>query len=638
MTDFWSFLLQTLTAAGAAALVLAVKALFRDKLSPRWQFAVWGVLALAILLPAGGGGRYVLLNWPLLVETLKTLLTGDCTITRVGLPIPLPALALPTRWDGWLFLLYWVGCILLLGKYLLSYLHLRSALRKGVPAGAEMTARLAGTAEKYGLPTCRAVEVEGLSSAFLCGLLSPVLALPAGEEVDEKVLLHELLHLKYHDTAWGVLICLLRCLHWCDLLLWYGADRAGNDLEALCDQRVLERLEGEARRDYGRILLGMAAGKYARSPGTSNLSGGGENIRRRIEAIARFKRYPAGMGLVSVCLLVSLAVPVAAGNFSDSFPDLPGSGKISQTAALAAGRTVTCTSAAGAFDTYAKAVLTQNAAYRAACTPVGELEGLTDRVGEEGLPWLPALAAPIATWNGYQVYNVCPAGEEAYEGLLVVELERGPEDVLWDGVTAHRWIACQPLRAEREGVRWVIRPLGEFTVQQRDERVCGDLSLPALVYEGASGDLTFRMHHQTVSSVPSSTDNSSGPFWDTGSFDATPKPGGAFTCTSYSWVTATLADGAEGPSSLGLSIAPWEDLSKPRPQLLMLESGSWNDSRAGAIHRDPAKDWSDPVHLLLSFGGDADSSLPPEAYAADVYLEGEKTAELTLLPLEGGPQ
>lgn len=53
MTDFWSFLLQTLTASGVAVLLLCVKALFRDKLSPRWQFGVWGILALILLLPAG---------------------------------------------------------------------------------------------------------------------------------------------------------------------------------------------------------------------------------------------------------------------------------------------------------------------------------------------------------------------------------------------------------------------------------------------------------------------------------------------------------------------------------------------------------------------------------------------------------
>ena len=50
MTDIWSFLLQTLTASGVAALLLIVKAMFRDKLSPRWQFAIWGVLAAVLLL------------------------------------------------------------------------------------------------------------------------------------------------------------------------------------------------------------------------------------------------------------------------------------------------------------------------------------------------------------------------------------------------------------------------------------------------------------------------------------------------------------------------------------------------------------------------------------------------------------
>ena len=70
-------------------------------------------------------------------------------------------------------------------------------------------------------------------------------------------------------------MCLFRCVHWCNPLLWYAFDQVQNDLEALCDQRVLERLEGEDRRDYGRILLSMADEKYARAPGTSSKRSGG---------------------------------------------------------------------------------------------------------------------------------------------------------------------------------------------------------------------------------------------------------------------------------------------------------------------------------------------------------------------------
>ena len=75
MTDFWSFLLQTLTASGVGALLLCVKAMFRDKLSPRWQFAVWSVLGLVLAFPAGLGGRHALVNWAMLLEAAKSLLT-----------------------------------------------------------------------------------------------------------------------------------------------------------------------------------------------------------------------------------------------------------------------------------------------------------------------------------------------------------------------------------------------------------------------------------------------------------------------------------------------------------------------------------------------------------------------------------
>ena len=52
MGNIWSFLLQTLTASGVAVLLLAVKTLFRDKLPPRWQFAIWGILGIILLVVA----------------------------------------------------------------------------------------------------------------------------------------------------------------------------------------------------------------------------------------------------------------------------------------------------------------------------------------------------------------------------------------------------------------------------------------------------------------------------------------------------------------------------------------------------------------------------------------------------------
>ena len=431
MGDFWAFLLQTLTASGAAVLLLIVKAMFRDKLSPRWQFAVWSILALVLLIPAGLWGRYALLNWPMWVEALKTLFTGSYTLTRVIAPIPLPSLAVPATVFDWLYLIYVLGVLFLLGRYLFSYIRLRLVLKTGRPVSPETAGRIQSAAEGYHLPACRGVEVEGLGSAFVCGIFSPVLALPAGKTVDDKVLLHELLHLKYRDVVWGILICVLRCVHWCNPLLWYCANEAGNDLESLCDQRVLERLEGEDRREYGQILLSMANERYARTPGTSSASNGGKNIRRRIQAIVRFKRYPAGMALVSVCAALMLAAPLVFGSRAVSVYNEGGrlSGRADIDLSLASARTTWCTTMAGALDAYGKSLLVQSGAYRAMCAPMeqqSEIARIMRDRQEEGLwpTWDTGLPIEPDRSEGYYIQSGArrvgrlpgPSGGEAQRG------------------------------------------------------------------------------------------------------------------------------------------------------------------------------------------------------------------------------
>ncbi len=642
MTDIWSFLLQTLTGSGVAALLLVLKAMFRDKLSPRWQFAVWGVLAMVLLLPAGFQGRYVLVNWPFLVELCRSFFIGEYgALARVTVPVPLPVLEAPRTLGEWLFVLYGVGVGALLFWYVLSYVRLRLALRQGCPAE---DSRVRTVAEVYRLPVCPAVEVEGLTSAFICGVCKPVLALPAGRETEDKVILHELLHLKYHDAAWGLLICLFRCLHWCNPLLWYCAGRAGNDLESLCDQRVLERLEGEDRRDYGRILLDMANARYARVPGTSSVANGGKNIRRRIEAIARFKRYPAGMGLVSVCVLLVLAAPMAAGEKAPVF----NRGMAGFAAAdLAYARTVRCTTYAGAFDTYAKAVLRQRADYRAMCAPFSEQNQLA-----EGY-----LTAPVWTWEemglddeklpngidpsrGYQIYNLAQVGKNAYEGLLAMTLHDIPEGMEWDGTAATQWMVVQPLRAEKEEDRWVVIPQGEFTAMQGDVRIGGNLGLPAWEYTATAGDFTLRMRWQTTSQV----DSYGEPNWfSQSSFGTTPIPDGKFT----SWFDQILlADYHGAPEdrdkyhSMGVASMPmWGE--EERPELHYPGPvGSSGSSSNGEDWGSRSLDWEhyEENEIFLSGGGSSREGFIelPSAYAADLYLNEEKVAELTLRPVKGG--
>ena len=392
MGIIWEFLYQTLTVSIVAAALLLIKRLLRDKLSPRWQYGVWTVLALRALLPASTA-RGVVPPLALWVETLKSAVELGLGSAYSGAFEPirlrhvLPWIdAAPASATDWLFIAYAAGVLLTLAWYALRYARLRSLLRRGSAAGAEAQAAVAAAAGKYGLQPCPAVAVPGLKTAFVCGVFRPVLAVPAEGAPDEKVILHELLHLKHRDALQNVFWCFLRALHWCDPFMQYVFDRVGNDMESLCDQRVLERLEGEERREYGGILLEMASRAYARAPGTSSISNGAKNIARRIEAIARFKLYPRGMALIAACTAVTLCAALltgAAADHSDRRLQAPrNEGEL--VAALSASRLNRCTTLAGALDTYAKALLCGRGVYFAMSTPLSEQERWFQEMREYG--------------------------------------------------------------------------------------------------------------------------------------------------------------------------------------------------------------------------------------------------------------
>lgn len=476
MGNIWEFLLQTLTVSLVAAVLLIVKYLLADKLSPRWQYGVWGLLALRALIPAGMT-RQVLLPLPAWVDMWKTAAerglgsayASPWSSLDAGSVLPLPSGA-PRSLTDWLFLVYVLGVLGWLLWKAAAYARLRLVLRRGTPASAEVSARLAAVCEKYGLRSCRAVEVEGLPTAFVCGVIRPVLALPRGG-ADDKVLLHELLHLKYFDAAQGIFWCLIRALHWCDPFMHYVLDRVGNDLESLCDQRVLERLEGEERREYGGILLGMANAKYARAPGTSSISNGGKNISRRIAAIVRFKLYPRGMALASVCIVLVLAAPLLLGSAGTDIGHMYPNELDGLDRSLAAARTTRCRTPAAALDTYAKGLIYDNGVFLAAASPFekhGELyEGMRASRAEGWVAYhyesVPEKYA-IDSGSGYLINNlVCSEGVCEAELILTVNYVADLENGGWlkdaDGDTL-TGLYVVPVRAwEAEG--WVVEETGE---------------------------------------------------------------------------------------------------------------------------------------------------------------------------------
>jgi len=640
MFDIWAFLLQTLTASGAALVLLVVKRLFRDKLPPKWQFAVWGILALVLLCPSVPG-RYILFHWQVPVELLRGWFR-DYSYTQVYFPFPVL-----TRFPGtlaqWLFAAYVLGVIVTAGRYLLSWYRLRRVLRRGTPPDPQAAGRIAQVAQAHGLKACRTVTVEGLPSAFLWGLFRPVLVLPAGVLPDEKIVLHELLHLKKRDTLWSWLVCLFRCLHWCNPFLIFCSGLCLSDLEARCDQMVLERLEGDERRDYGRTLLAMVNDRFPKVPASTCIHNGAGQISRRIEAISRFKKYPAGMGLVSLCVLLILAVSLLAGAKADAVYDSHRSFPL----AAASARATPCTGAAAAFDTYAMAVLEQNGLYRILCAPASEQEELNARVAQrEEQNRYPNWAWGLASWpdaqSGYVIYNLRQTDDVSYEGLFVCRL-RYPTGGL-PAEEGMMYLARQRLRVTKEDARWVTIPLEDFSsVSLPEQSLYRDCAgIPAVLYCASEGPLKAEVAVRTLHWVKRISDD--------GFYDTAPRVDTSFTSNYYSTELRYSHPGTQEQrdsiTRLGMAVAPV--FSGEEPEVLPAVNGTnfSSSSSNGTTHagKDLSPGWGPAV--TIGGGGDGVSDayngipmeLLPESYIAVLYVNREKAGTLSLYPQERASQ
>ena len=648
MFDIWSFLLQTLTVSGVAVLLLGVKALFKDKLPPKWQFGVWIVLGVLLLLPAGLGGRYRLFHWQVFVEFLK-LSVGDYSFTKVWFPFPVIN-KLPETVVDWIFAGYVCGVVVSVLRYAVSYVKLRSVLRRGSMLSLERTKHIREIAERHGVRIGRIIEVPGLSGAFVCGVLRPVLVLPEGEEPDDKIILHELFHLRNKDTLWNVIICMFRCLHWCNPLLIYCADRAINDMESHCDQYVLEQLEGEERREYGHILLSMANDRFARTSGSTCINNGGKKIGKRIETIARFKKYPKGMGLVSVCVVILLALPLVMGVQPAVAREFRDSVRLS----FASVRSTPCTTYAGAFDAYGKAILVQNGYYRAMCAPEQlQKELFREMQGKEDQAWLLpfweyGLSVPPEEQKGYAVFNLTEAGEDVYEGLLTVMLAYPPgQPEEQNGDEEKNWLAVQKVRVEQENGRWVAIPLEEFRyVETGDQSFAwGCKELPGIVYEGDAGEFRIENMLQTVHVMASPVTVPGQPSITFDSrYDTTPKPNGVFTeVTEMQYIKCTyMGSDAQRDKikQIGISLVPVYE-GDNRPKIVASAIGGDKSGTSNTGEQWSSKTLKSGWGPTVELGGGGSSGSPdvmeglPVFYAASFYLNNEKVAEPDLMLQKG---
>ena len=311
-----AFLQTLLTMSATAAVVALVVMVLRLPLKkvPRWvTCALWGVVLLRMVLPAGlslpvslvpqgvSSGAYVEQVLPPATDQTAVPDTPSTAVSPAegGTQTATPAPAAPSgevtpvqapRWPAVVTVIWAAGCGACLLWAALSYWRLRRQVAEAVRVEPGV------------------YETDQIPSPFVCGFFRPRIYLPAGLDPTDRtyVLLHEKAHLRRWDHRTKVLAWLALSVHWFNPVLWVAYRLFCRDVEAACVQAVIRTFGREDTARYAEALLHL--GRRTPLPAVLPLAFGEEDAKHRIRGVLTYKKPAFWLVLAAAAACVVAAV------------------------------------------------------------------------------------------------------------------------------------------------------------------------------------------------------------------------------------------------------------------------------------------------------------------------------------------
>ena len=335
-------------------LLLAVKPLVKNRLSRQWQYYIWLVGILRLLLPVGPpasllGKTYRVLDWlpgqaaaqqepaapPLALAPAEGAASPQASggedapaQSQAARPETAPGVR-----SGWLVSHLWMvwlaGALgMLLYKITAYQIFMRHLAAEAAPVSRlELLNGLSLAAQKAGVRQPVELYSHPLAgSPMLVGLLRPRIILPnvvVSQEDFYYIALHEMTHCKRCDMLYKWLVQCTVCLHWFNPFVHLMARQTLLDCEFSCDEAVLAKAGPDSAVGYGKTLLDAAAARGCRqTPGSAFLAAGRPVLKERLKAISlpceKGRRAQLPAALLTLCFLLC---GVFTGVYSAAGPD-----------------------------------------------------------------------------------------------------------------------------------------------------------------------------------------------------------------------------------------------------------------------------------------------------------------------------
>ena len=297
---------EVLTVSALIAVVLLVRAIFKNRVPKRMLYALWLVVLLKLCLPG------TLVSLPVLpaedaavpaqsaerpVQTAPVIQRPAQTVTKPQTPTqqpvsPVQETAKPAAkplTTAQILQIAWFSGSALLGLWLFG-------------AWAVFTIRLHRDRRFLGKRRGTCIYVSGaVKSPCLAGLIPAVYLTEDVLQADEAelILRHELTHLRHLDFLWSLCRTAAVTVYWWNPFIWLAAICSKRDAELACDEAVAAKLPESKRLAYARAILAQAPRK------TAALSLAGPPVKERILFLTKKQRTSVLCVILALLLVVS---------------------------------------------------------------------------------------------------------------------------------------------------------------------------------------------------------------------------------------------------------------------------------------------------------------------------------------------
>lgn len=314
-------------------LILTLKLIVGNKISGRWQYRLWFILLLSLLMPYASMSTSITLPVPdvdvkpveYVVYNNSTTHNRDKSDDIIVLNQSYSQSSKIKIENGFnLFWFIWIMGLIIISVYTLI-INITFAIKVKLHSTRIHHSPLNDLINFYATDlwltkTPKLIRTNCITQPALYGIINPKLLIPTDFEkklsIDElrMVILHEFYHVKRMDLFVNWIASILQLIHWFNPILWYGFSIMRQDREIACDEAVLSYLKGDQKKEYGGLLLKLISKeKYNyRHANIANIHSNKPKIKRRIIMISKFNKQSKKARLLILSIIIALSFVVTS--------------------------------------------------------------------------------------------------------------------------------------------------------------------------------------------------------------------------------------------------------------------------------------------------------------------------------------